>query len=187
VCIRDRSRPGHAENRAPSGCRAWLCAGGTSRRRIPLRTRSMPGSLGWRDEVNSPGHEAGRRRAIGAVAALSIIHSRPRRWCDAGPLRRIGVTAAQKAGAEGRATGSRWKGMPRTHICSRRTNVEPGTHPAFFQEYEDEGTPGPAAGGSQGLKPLPTALKHRTRSFAAAPVPAPASDPTWSPSAQVGV
>ncbi len=44
------------------------------------------------------------RQAAGVPSAWSqpsqSTHKRPRRWCDAGPLRRQCVTAAQKAGAE---------------------------------------------------------------------------------------
>ncbi len=98
----DRSRPGHAEIRAPSGCRAWHCARRTSRRRVPLRTRSMPGSLGECDAVRFPGYEAGRRRAIGVVAALSINRrattSMVRRWAAGTPMRH--------SGPEGRSSGS---------------------------------------------------------------------------------
>ncbi len=94
VWNRHRGRPGHAKNRAPTGCRAWLCAGRTSRRRIPPRTRSMPGSLGERDAVCSPGYEAGRRRAIGVVAALSInpraTTPMVRRWVAGTPMRHSG-------------------------------------------------------------------------------------------------
>ncbi len=61
----------------------------------------IPGSPGERLEVSSPGYEAGRRRAIGVVAALPSTHARPRRWCDAGTPGRNSVTAAQKAGDEG--------------------------------------------------------------------------------------
>ncbi len=46
------------------------------------------------------------RQAAGAPSAWSqpfqSTHARPRRWCDAGPPGRQSVTAAQKAGAEGR-------------------------------------------------------------------------------------
>ena len=66
----------------------------------------IPGSLGERLEISSPGCEEGRRRAIGVVAALPVSPARPRRWCDAEPLRRQCVTAAQKAGAEDRVRGS---------------------------------------------------------------------------------
>ena len=51
-----------------------------------------------------------QRQAAGAPSAWSqpsqSTHERPRRWCDAGPLGRIGVTAAQKAGVEGRVRNS---------------------------------------------------------------------------------
>jgi hypothetical protein len=40
--------------------------------------------------------EAGRRRAIGVVAAVPVSSSRPRRWCDAGK-----PAANQKAGVAG--------------------------------------------------------------------------------------
>jgi len=60
----------------------------------------IPGSPGRHDAVYSPGAEAGRRRTIGVVAAPSILHERPRRWCDAGAPRRQSVPAAQKAGVE---------------------------------------------------------------------------------------
>ena len=47
------------------------------------------------------------RQAAGVPSAWSqpfqSTHVRPRRWYDAGPLRRIGVTAAQKAGTAGAA------------------------------------------------------------------------------------
>ena len=66
----------------------------------------IPGSLARRDEVSSPGYEAGRRRTIGVVAALPITSARPRRWCDAGPSGRPGATAAQKAGDDGSARNS---------------------------------------------------------------------------------
>ena len=59
-----------------------------------------PGSPGERDAVCSSGYEAGRRRAIGVVAAVSSTHARPRRWRDAGPPGRQCVTAAQKAGVD---------------------------------------------------------------------------------------
>ncbi len=66
------------------------------------RTMALPGSPGERDAVCFPGYEAGRRRAIGVVAALPASHARPRRWCDAGSPGRQCVTAAQKAGDEGK-------------------------------------------------------------------------------------
>jgi len=85
---------GHAENRATSGCRAWLCAGRTPRRRVAPRTRSMPGSPGRRDPVCCPGNEAGRRRTIGMVAALSInpraTTPMVRRWSAGTPKRHSG-------------------------------------------------------------------------------------------------
>ena len=71
---------------APHGVPGPHCAGTTSRRCIPLRTNVGPGSPGERDAVCCSGYEAGRRRAIGVVAALQSTHERPRRWCDAGPL-----------------------------------------------------------------------------------------------------
>ncbi len=103
IWFRNRGRPEHAENRAPSGCRVRHCAGTTTRLRPAPRTMALPGSPGELDAVCSPGYEAGRRRTIGVVAALPASHARPRRWCDAGAPGRIGVTAAQKAGAEGMA------------------------------------------------------------------------------------
>ena len=50
------------------------CAGSTCRPREALRTITLPGSLGKRLEVISPGYEVGRRRASSAVAAPSIHH-----------------------------------------------------------------------------------------------------------------
>ncbi len=102
LCIRDRNRPRPTENPAPTGCRVRFCAGTTSRQRLASRTKCGPGSPGERDAVCCSGYEAGRRRAIGVVAALPASLARPRRWCDAGPLRRQSVTAAQKAGDENR-------------------------------------------------------------------------------------
>ncbi len=64
-----RSRPGPAENPAPSGCRVRFCAGATSRLRLASRTKCGPGSPGERDAVCCSGYEEGRRRAIGVVAA----------------------------------------------------------------------------------------------------------------------
>ena len=62
------------------------------------------------------GSVAGRRRAIGVVAALQSTHKRPRRWCDAGQLGRQCVTTAQKAGAERtRAHPSRPRHFPSCH------------------------------------------------------------------------
>jgi len=94
VWIQGRGRPGPAEYRATSGCRAWLCAGGTPRRRVAPRTRSMPGSLGRPDAVSCSGYEAGRRRAIGVVAALSInpraTTPMVRRWSGGTPMRHSG-------------------------------------------------------------------------------------------------
>ncbi len=50
------------------------------------------------------------REAAGVPSAwsqpLQSTHARPRRWCDAGPPGRQSVTAAQKAGAEGRTRDS---------------------------------------------------------------------------------
>jgi len=54
----------------------------------------QPGSLGTRDAVFSPGFEAGRRRAIGVVAALSInpraTTPMVRRWAAGTPERHSG-------------------------------------------------------------------------------------------------
>ncbi len=68
----------------------------------PAPHKCRPGSPGRRDAVCSPGNEGGRRRTIGVVAALPASHARPRRWCGAGSPGRQSVTAAQKAGDEGR-------------------------------------------------------------------------------------
>ena len=101
-----RSRPSPRlliRTRAPRlhrACRARHCAESTIRQRGAIHTMAMPGSLGKRAHRSSPRSEAGRRRSIGGVAALPVSHSRPRRWCDAGPLGRQSVTAAQKAGLE---------------------------------------------------------------------------------------
>ncbi len=75
VWTRNRGRPGHAKNPAPSGCRARYCAGTNPRRRVTLRTMALPGSPGERDAVCFPGYEAGRRRSISAVAALPATFS----------------------------------------------------------------------------------------------------------------
>jgi hypothetical protein len=72
------------------------------RRRSPATRRAphnvIPGTPGTRDEVCSPGAEAGRRRPIGGVAALPIHHPRdPADGTTLGPgaTRRSGP---QKAG-----------------------------------------------------------------------------------------
>jgi len=82
----------------PSGCQVRHCAGTTFRRRGALRTMPLPGSPGTRDEVCSPGYEAGRRRAIGVVAAVqSTTHA------TAPMVRRWGaVTPRRHSGPEGR-------------------------------------------------------------------------------------
>jgi len=102
------STTGHAENRATSGCRAWLCAGGTPRRRVAPRARSMPGSLGRPDAVSCSGYEAGRRRAIGVVAALSInpraTTPMVRRWSAGTPKRHSGPEGRGSGTASGAAT-----------------------------------------------------------------------------------
>jgi len=97
---RDRSRPRHAENHAPSGCRVRICAGSTSRPSGPPRTNAdrAPPESATRSAVPA------ERQAAGAPPAWSqpsqSTHERPRRWCDAGLLGRHSVTAAQKAGLE---------------------------------------------------------------------------------------
>jgi hypothetical protein len=75
------------------------------------------------------GHSPGRamrpalpatRQAAGVPSAWSqpskSTHKRPRRWCDAGPLRRQNVAADQKAGAEEHRNrrARRSRGAPRT-------------------------------------------------------------------------
>ena len=45
----------------PAGCRVRHCAGTTIRHRKATRTMALPGSLGYRLEVYSPGYEGGRR------------------------------------------------------------------------------------------------------------------------------
>ena len=89
--IINRGRPGHAEIRPPSGCRARYCAGTNPRRRVTLRTMALPGSPGTRDEVCSTGTEAGRRRSSSVVAALqSTTHATTllgRRWVAGTPTR----------------------------------------------------------------------------------------------------
>ncbi len=119
---------GHAENPAPSGCRVRFCAGATSRLRLASRTKCGPGSPGERDAVCSTGYEAGRRRAIGGVAALPATSARPRRWCDAGAPGRQSVTAAQKAGVEAmvRNNGSN-RDRGRIHI-RKRSNQPASVH-----------------------------------------------------------
>ncbi len=80
-----RPKPTRASGKPrPTACRARDCAGTNSRHRDAMRTMALPGSLGVRDASCSPGYEAGRRRAIGGVAALPVYPERPRRWSDAG-------------------------------------------------------------------------------------------------------
>ena len=100
ISIRDRGRPLHAENRAPSGCRVRHCAGSASRLRGAPRTMSNRAPSGSAMRSAAPGYEAGRRRAIGVVAALSInpraTTSMVRRWVAGTPMR--------PGGPEGRRT-----------------------------------------------------------------------------------
>ncbi len=92
--VRIRDSHERVENRPPSGCRVRHCAGTTIRLRPAPRTMALPGSPGRRDEVCCPGNEAGRRRAIGVVAALSIYPPATtpmvRRWSAETPMRHGG-------------------------------------------------------------------------------------------------
>ncbi len=88
---------GRAGNHAPSGCRVRFCAGTTSRQRLASRTKCGPGSPGERDVVCCSGWEAGRRRTICVVAALS---TRARLASESGRRReaRTALTAASEGG-----------------------------------------------------------------------------------------
>ncbi len=96
----NRSRPGHAENPAPSGCRVRICAGTTSRQSGPPRTNADRAPPGRAMRAALPA----TRQAAGAPSAWSqpsqSSNARPRRWRDAGSPGRQSVTAAQKAGIE---------------------------------------------------------------------------------------
>ncbi len=106
----------------------------------------MPGSLGERDAVSSPGHEVGRRRAIGVVAALPATSARPRRWCDAGPPGRQSVTASQKAGVKDRVRGSvRNQGQSSGSDRSRPGPAEIRVHRGAGFDIVPERPPGFAA------------------------------------------
>ncbi len=104
--VRGRCRPGPAVNRATSGCRVRICAGSTSRRSGPRRTNADRAPSGSASRSVLPA----TKQAAGAPSAWSqpspITNERPRRWCDAGAPGRQSVTAAQKAGDEGRFRGS---------------------------------------------------------------------------------
>jgi len=91
---------GRAGNPSPSGCPVRICAGTTSRRRVPLRTNAdrAPSGSAMRSALPATRQAAG---VPSAWSQPSPTHSRPRRWCDAGPLGRQSVTTAQKAGDEG--------------------------------------------------------------------------------------
>ncbi len=81
-------------NVAPPGCRAWLCARRSLTATRPAPHKVHPGSPGGAPHPGSPGHEAGRRRAIGVVAALSInpraTTPMVRRWAAGTPKRHGG-------------------------------------------------------------------------------------------------
>jgi len=65
-----------------------------------IHTMALPGNpRGRAFRCGCSGSEAGRRRAIGVVAALQFSAGRPCRWCDAGTPK-----ADQKAGADGTET-----------------------------------------------------------------------------------
>ena len=89
-----RCCPWRAENPAPTGCRVRHCAGTAIRHRNAFRTMALPGSLGERDAVCCSGYEAGRRRAIGGVAALPVnlraTTPMVRRWAAGTPKRHSG-------------------------------------------------------------------------------------------------
>ena len=103
VWTRNRGRPGHAENRRPIGVPGTpLCRNeppGAASRCAQWRCRAPPGSA-MRSALPAT------RQAAGAPSAWSqpsqATHARPRRWCDAGSPGRQCVTAAQKAGDEGK-------------------------------------------------------------------------------------
>ena len=65
---------------------------------------------GRRHRCGSPGNEAGRRRAIGGVAALQSSLARPRRWCDA------------REPPDGRRL--RRPGLPKTRSINLRSDVK---------------------------------------------------------------
>jgi len=93
-CPPSDSVAGHADKPLPIGvpgphlCRYKLPA------TRPTPHKCRPGSLGERDAVGSPGYEAGRRRAIGVVAALPInpraTTPMVRRWVAGTPTRHSG-------------------------------------------------------------------------------------------------
>ncbi len=150
---RDRGRWGHPENRAPPGCRVRICAGTTSRQSGPPSTNADRAPPGERDAVRSPGYEAGRRRAIGVVAALPATHARPRRWCDAGPPGRNSVPAAQKAGDEGvrnpRSHKTQYPALSRKRPAGfnnpdGQAGSPPPQSPPNLKENRDRGRWGPA-------------------------------------------
>ncbi len=111
----------------------------------PAPHKCRPGSLGERDAVFCSGHEAGRRRAIGGVAALPATSARPRRWCDAGPPGRQCVTAAQKAGAEDRVRIRGRSNQPASLHHHRRRDVG-ATSVAAPEKAGDGGAVSGAAG-----------------------------------------
>ena len=95
----ESTRNSGAHRVVPGSTLCLRCPSGILR----ARHNVQPGNpRGTPSRCGCPGHEASRRRAIGAVAALQSSTSRPRRWCDAGTPRRECVTADQKAGAPGR-------------------------------------------------------------------------------------
>ena len=110
--IRHRSRgpPGPADFASIGVPGLTLC-----RNDHPVSWRSshnvIPGSPGERDEVCSPGYEAGRRRAIGVVAALAINQRTTapmvRRGAAKGATRKAGVEAAAGFSDRGYRTARR--------------------------------------------------------------------------------
>jgi len=96
-------RPEHAGNIALFGaCRVRYCAYDALPAAFTLRTMPIPGNpRGTPFRCGCPGHEAGRRRLIGAVAAL------PRHTRATAPKgRRWAARGTSRGGTEGRRSGT---------------------------------------------------------------------------------
>ncbi len=117
-----------------------LCRRQPYRRRVAVPHKSIPGSLGERDAVSSPGYEAGRRRAIGVVAALPRIP--PRDHADGATLGRWDADASRRPRRPGMRAGSgaasgisdRGSGRGRDQRQRQKSGSASGTAPEANQD-----------------------------------------------------
>ena len=112
----------------------------------------IPGSLGERLEVSSPGYEAGRRRTIGVVAALqSTTHATTpmvRRWTAGTPMRH--------SGPEGRGRGQDPRQRQKS-ATGTATGTGTGTATGFSDRQQRPATDAPS------LDPMPSLAGEEQR------------------------